>query len=379
MAQVSGQLHPASIVGIKEVIVDELFELDPRQTPVLQAIGAGPDGALNTLSKPCTDQAYKWLETSLTTNRTTLNAALTSGATSADLVDANFTRDGDRIYIDTELIDVTTGGADPSVIVRGVGGTTAAAHSAGAVVVNLGNSRFTGTSLPTAVSDQPTLKTNYTRIWHEAVDVSGTADAIAAYGRTSEFDTNLMQVMRRIKEQLEHEVLFGGTAVQGGAATAGRMAGCMTWITSNVQDALGGTLSMAHLRTAMESMFNAGGSGNLIMVCGSFNKQVINGFKLPNVRYNDAEGAGSYGVSVDMIDAGIGTPIKVITKQSFPQSLVMLLNADNIGVGPLQGREFAMTPIGTVGDRRQASVIGEYTCEVRLEKSHAIIKNTAVS
>jgi hypothetical protein len=187
--------------------------------------------------------------------------------------------------------------------------------------------------------------------------------------------------MRRIKEQLEHAVLFGGSAVAPSAgSTAGRMKGGLGFITTNAVALGGAQLDFADIQSVMEKCYNAGGVPD-VLLCGSFNKRVIANWKLPQVRY-EPNGDGSFGTSVGMLDTGAGV-LKVVAKRSFPQSLVMIVSSQNVGIGPLTGsgasREFSHTPLAKDGDSESGLVVGEYTCEWRLEKAHAKITGTAVS
>jgi hypothetical protein len=389
MPQIAGELFSSAIVAPKENIVDEIFALAPFSTPFLQEIGMGPNGPLNTLKRACTNAVYSWPETALTSNRTTLAVALAGAATSMTLTNANTLRAGDRVLIDRELIDITTVAAgQPTVIVRAVGGTADVAHLILAVVVNTGAAKVQGTGLGTAVSDQPALVTNHTQIWVEDVDVSGTALAVEAYGRAAgDYAEQQTQIMRKIKEQLEHAVLFGGTAVAAATgATAGRMKGGLGFITTNVTDVLAARLDYEDITKAMESCYNAGGMPDTI-ICGSFNKRTISGWKMGSVRYNEpgaavAQPSSAFGAVVGFLDTDFGT-VKVMSKHSFPQSLVMIVTKPNVGVGPLVGngedRSFAHFEVAKEGDRKKGLIIGEYTCEWRLEKSHALIVNTATS
>jgi hypothetical protein len=63
-----------------------------------------------------------------------------------------------------------------------------------------------------------------------------------------------------------------------------------------------------------------------------------------------------------------------------PTNAVLIVNENKIGFGPLQGRSLGITklpPKSREYDTWQIS--GEYTMETRLEKSHAYIKNLAVT
>jgi len=385
MAQVSGVVHTSQVVGKKESIVDELFYLDPMDTPFLTKIGMGPNGPLNTLRRKCTNPTYQWPETALTTNRTTLTTGINNSVTAMVLDDAYWTRVGDVVLMDLELIsiDALTSG-QPTTITRGVYGSTAAAHVAGAVIVNTGIARAQGGDAPTDdFEDQPTLVTNYTQIWLETIRIAMTTQATESYGRTNEYDEAKAQKMRRIKEQLEHAVLFGGTPTAPvGSSTASRMGGALNYVTTNVRALSGAQLNISDIHAVMELCYNAGGAPDCLIV-GSFNKRVISDWKMPHVQYQGvAESSSGFGATVGSLETDFGK-IMVISKRSIPQSLCMLITSQNVGVGPLQGnnenREFTHKFLGETGDHVRGLISGEYTCEWRMEKSHGLITGTAVS
>jgi hypothetical protein len=69
---------------------------------------------------------------------TTLSAAATSSATTLSVASGTGFANSDFIQIDSEIMQITTGGGGTSLTVtRGQSGTTAAAHSSGAAVANV--------------------------------------------------------------------------------------------------------------------------------------------------------------------------------------------------------------------------------------------------
>jgi hypothetical protein len=160
------------------------------------------------------------------------------------------------------------------------------------------------------------------------------------------------------------------------------MKGVRGYISSNVRDLGGAQVQKDDILVMLEKIYNAGGQADML-VCGSFNARVMDAWKESNIRYVSGEAlGGTYGTTVGMLQTRFGEP-KIVLKRGIPQSVMLLITSGNIGVGPLSGNgltgAFTHTVAGYEGDRTKGQIVGEYTCEVRLEKTHALIKSTSVS
>ena len=118
-----------------------LYEDRALTQPLSEGDGSNPDeDTYNGTAGQAKDK-----ELFLANEQTTLAAAVTVGATSLGLSRARFA-DGEVLLIDDEQLKISSGGGTTTVAVeRGVSGTTAAAHEAGATVFS--GYDYTGLSL----------------------------------------------------------------------------------------------------------------------------------------------------------------------------------------------------------------------------------------
>jgi hypothetical protein len=149
--------------------------------------------------KTVNDPEYSWWAESQNLKRLLVNGALASGDTvvTVDSVDPTSTtmsalygtathlKPGDLLLVektdqatyDNEIIEVVTVNSDTSfVAARGAAGTTAAAISNDGFLTLIGNVYAEGTGAPRAVSRNPTKFYNYTQIFKDAYELTGTAN-----------------------------------------------------------------------------------------------------------------------------------------------------------------------------------------------------------
>jgi hypothetical protein len=126
----------------------------------------------------------------LTSSDTTLtvdSADPTSSTMGANWGNASHLKAGDLLLVEPstdsltftqELVEVVRAISDTQVIIkRGVGGTTAAAISNDANLTLIGSAYAEGSAAPQAISRNPIKFSNYTQIFKDSYELTGTADA----------------------------------------------------------------------------------------------------------------------------------------------------------------------------------------------------------
>lgn len=167
--------------------------------------GTAPIFALTSKAgkKTVNDPEFSWWAESNNLKRLQVNGALTSSDTnivvdSADPVSTAMTRlygtathlkPGDLLLVektdqatyDNEIIEVVTVNSDTSfTALRGVAGTTAASISDDVFLTLIGNAYAEGTGAPRAVSRNPVKFSNYTQIFKDSYELTGTANETEA-------------------------------------------------------------------------------------------------------------------------------------------------------------------------------------------------------
>lgn len=355
--------------------------LRPTDTPLLRLVGR------DSLRDPCTAVKHEWLEdqvrglsSAVKSSGTTLNN--TTDPVSFDLSAANEAykfRVQDILKIENELVRVTAiVDSDTITISRGWGGTTAATHADSTPVLLVAPALSQGQDLLGARSTTKVALYNYTQIFEEEIKVSATAAATAKWASGNDTEREIAKHLEALGVNMERTLLYG-KKVQPTASTAagaGAMDGIFARVTTNVYDKSSAALTENHLTDALEAIWTAGAE-TMTIVTNSTQKRRINTFAdaFREMPYSDT----GYGSKVQRFDTDFGE-VKLLLDRHMPTDQVLIINESKIGFGPLSGRSLGITklpPLSREYDVWQIS--GEYTCEVRLEQSHAVIKGLATT
>jgi len=161
------------------------------------------------------------------------------------------------------------------VVARGKGSTAAAMNAADRLMV-VGNSNLEGASLPTAITYDPTVVTNYTQIFRNTLDLTETARATRLRwdqaGPLKEYQRETLELHAI---EMEKAFLFGTgvedtTGVQPQRTTKGHLSFC----TTNVYDAAD-TVTIDEWENFLEDVFRRG-SNEKALFCGGRALNVLN-------------------------------------------------------------------------------------------------------
>jgi hypothetical protein len=368
----------ASLPEVAEDVADLVGVVSPHETPLLDALG---DAA-----RPARSTVHEWLEDALLPNTDTVNdAAYVDPLTDTQFVvqNANRFRVGDQVQVDgageVMLVTAVNTGTNTLTVVRGYGGTTAAALANGQSIHILGNAALEGDAADAARFTARTRKTNYTQIFSATVEVSGSELAVRQLAVADELDYQKQQRLRELLRDLENCVVNGRAAAaspEGSASVRRTARGIIASLSTNkFAPGVGGfpadsALTEEQVNTALREIWKqSNGHVDLIVVNGQ-EKRFINNFIGTNRRYTADEKTFSNQVAVYESDYGV---CRVVLSRWVPTGSVLLLDGSRIEVMPLAGRSFQYKPLGVTGDRASGQVIGEYTLEMRNENAHGII------
>lgn len=287
--------------------------------------------------------------------------------------------------VGSEIAIVTAVGSTTIDLDRSQLGTTPLAHTAVPVTITIiGTMQPQG--LTTVGESRTTTKVNlfnYTQIFEDSFRASDTQQVTRKYTAQNDMANEMSKIMDLMGVQMERTLLFGqkqqpSLTVGQAPATgpAGAMGGIPAFVTSNVYDKAGISLTEAMLEDALEASWVAGASSTHAFV-NSSQKRVINTFmdSERRVDYHDPRLGNT--IETYMTDFGI---VSFVLDRHMPADEVLIIDADKIGFGPLMGRPLTMSKRPVESQEADLwQVSGEYTCEVRLEKSHAIIKGLALT
>lgn len=372
----------SSLPELAEDVSDLIGIIAPYETPLLDALGDPLREATST--------HHEWLEDELLPNKDTINDSIIGdpdAETEFDVANGARFRVGDQIQVagSEELMLVTLVSNNTLVVIRGYAGTTPEDLVNGQVINILGSAALEGSEKPDTRFTSRIRCGNYTQIFTETVEVSGTDVAASQLGLADEMDYQKQQRLRELVRNLENTVINGGqptTDPQGTSSVRRSMRGIIQHLSTNVlhdgnsdfpaDDNLDEETINLMLRNIWE---NSNGNVDLIVVGGS-QKRKINAFLTENRSYAAADTKFVNMVSIYESDFGV---CKIITSRWMPQDAVLFLDSSRINVLPLAGRSFHFKPLASGGDYECGELIGEYTLELKNEAAHGLIRDLATS
>jgi len=359
-------------VAQKRVITDYIAMLDPSDAPFIEAIG-GLDGASSKFRFVNKGTKVEWLEDNLAPLAGTLSmaASVAGSATTITAADANMLQPGHILKIGTELLWVSS--VSPStkevVVTRGFGGTSTATIASTATFSIVGMARLEAAEATPIGTTPVSNDYNYTQIFEKEVRVSGTAQSIDFYGITNPME---YQEAKSIPEQMRliELTLQNGQRSAGSSSTPRTMGGYEVFITSNTVQ--GSAFAVGVINSAAQKIYDAGGSGDFLAICNpsDFTKVQALFDNSAFVRYSPDQSV--FGVEVQTVRTPFGN-VNFLIDRWQKQGTIPMLTLENVGMLTL--RPWTVTPLAKGGDYDREELTGEFTFCVKLEKSHALIKN----
>jgi len=351
----------------KKAISDLIEIIDPSEAPVVKYFGLeGTPAAFRVTNWPST-KVY-WLEDELAPLTDTLAASCTSDATTLQVTDGSVHKIGDVILINAEHMWVSSISTNTLTVTRNFGGTQAT-HAAAETVTLITNARLEG-----ADADYDRALTdvgegyNYTQIFEDDLEITGSQQQISQYGITDEME---YQLSKKLPEQLRlvERAFFQGQRKSGSATTPRAFGGLETFITTNTTSMSNGALTEKAMVDAVQQAWSYGGMPKLL-VCNAWVKRKIASFYAPNVRTERDETRG--GVMIDSIDTEFGA-LSVLMDRWCPSTSLYVLDPRFIGFIPF--RSWNVTELAKTGDAEKRQFLGEYTLVLKNQKAHAWIKS----
>lgn len=233
---------------------------------------------------------------------------------------------------------------------------------------------------------------NRAQISKKTVIVSGTAEAVDAAGRASEFEYQAAQRSKELKRDMEF-ILTGNQGSSAGTNTVPRRLGSLeSWYTTNTQRSGGGSsggfssgntlpavdasaagvrsFTEALLKTAQSQAWTAGGNPNKLMV-GPFNKQQVTGFTGIATQYRENKRAPAVIIAAADVYVGDFGEISIFPNRFSRERTAHLLDMEYWAVAYL--RPFKVEPLAKTGDAKKAQMIVEYSLISRNEAASAVI------
>lgn len=210
-----------------------------------------------------TDPEYRWFEKEEPSRQDAVNngAGYDDSATSVVVDNGTKFRGGDVVLnVRTgEQMKVSSVSTNTLTVVRGWGSTAGAAMLDNDVLVILGNANAEGASARTSLSTQATKKYNYTQIFREPFDVTGTEAATELYAGGSDIVELRKEHLNVHNKDIERSFLFGEPKEDtSGSQPIRATGGAKYFISTNVSSAVG-TLTESTFEDWISDLFLNGG------------------------------------------------------------------------------------------------------------------------
>lgn len=356
--------------GVAEDVAPLISMISPYETPLLDRIGDADYPARSVL--------HEWLEDSLNPSTVIATVAISTTTLATCLITdsagkamAPHLQVGMLIRVNTtgEYIQVTAIEKATNIVAisRGVASTTANTTAAGAELFIIGMAALEGADVAEETGRARVRKNNYCQIMKKDIIVSGTMEAVTQLGGVgSEFQRQTQMRARELLRDLEKSVVHGlslGNSL--GSSTAYRsMRGIWNFLSTNVTTTGATSVTPGWLNDVIKGAWTAGEVPNLI-VCDANFRTLIDGFNSSRIVVDNGNPT-TYRNKVTLFESSYGTH-EVITSRWMAKNSLMCISTDKIKVLPLQGRSFQLLPIARTGDSQKATLLGEYTVEVRNE------------
>jgi hypothetical protein len=232
----------------------------------------------------------------------------------------------------------------------------------------------------------PTVRLgNICQISDKVARVTGTQRAVEHAGRDDELEYQEMLKGLELKRDMESILVGTNQAkVTGNDSTARKTATVLSWIKTNTSKGASGTdpsaadgtgtrtdgtqraFTEAQLKTVLQSVWNAGGKPDTIMV-GGFNKQVFSTFTGRATPTEDTK-AKKIVAAVDAYESDFGR-LKIVPNRFQRARDVLVLQMDMWALAYLNGRRMVSIPLAKTGDSDRRQMLSEYALVSRNEKA----------
>lgn len=361
------KIYDASLIGKKQSVVDEILLLNPHQTPLLNLLG---------FSEAVAQTSHQWFEDEIFGDESKVNGAKLVTDTTVVVIDVEPFRAGQVVKIADELLYVSAinTGTKTLTVTRGYAGTIAAAIADQVKIEVQFVEGTEGADARAARYKARTPQSNYTQIFDDSIEISGTAEAVTQYGISDLYEYEKQKKQIELALSLE-KALINGIGYQNGQVR--QMKGVRSFIQANVFDGGAAGVDGNKINDALQAIYEKGGfasGGNFKVMVPAKQKRAISALDVNKITISQSE--NSRGQVVDHFVSDFGQ-FEIVLNNNLDAKELLIVDTNRLAVRPLVGREFFHKYMGEKGDSTTGILVGEYTLEFRQEKAHARIKNLA--
>jgi len=226
------------------------------------------------------------------------------------------------------------------------------------------NDNVEGADAGTASTVTQTTKTANTQIFDKVVQVSGTAEAVGTYGRTSDLAYAIAKAGKEIKRDIEHSFVGAGQAgTAGNSSTARQLTSAANQISAATTNTAGSNRSLteALVLDVAQKVYEKGGDATQMQVTPSHSVTVA-GFATASGRQRDFGSSTTVVNSVDILVTPFST-ISVVPNRFLDANTVLMLDTEYWSRAVL--RPMQTIVLAKTGDSDKRQMLTELTlvCE----------------
>lgn len=226
------------------------------------------------------------------------------------------------------------------------------------------NANVEGADAGTASTVTQTTKTANTQIFDKVVQVSGTAEAVGTYGRTSDLAYAIAKAGKEIKRDIEHSFVGAGQAgTAGNSTTARQLTSAANQISTATTNTAGSnrTLSEALVLDVAQKVYEKGGDATQMQVTPS-HSVVVAGFATASGRQRDFGSSTTVVNAVDILVTPFGT-LNVVPNRLLNANTSLILDTEYWSRAVL--RPMQTVVLAKTGDSDKRQMLTELTlvCE----------------
>lgn len=226
------------------------------------------------------------------------------------------------------------------------------------------NANVEGADAGTASTVTQTTKTANTQIFDKVVQVSGTAEAVGTYGRTSDLAYAIAKAGKEIKRDIEHSFVGAGQAgTAGNSSTARQLTSAANQISSATTNTAGSnrTLTEALVLDVAQKVYEKGGDATQMQVTPSHSVTVA-GFATASGRQRDFGSSTTVVNAVDILVTPFGT-LNVVPNRLLDANTSLILDTEYWSRAVL--RPMQTVVLAKTGDSDKRQMLTELTlvCE----------------
>ena len=211
-----------------------------------------------------------------------------------------------------------------------------------------------------------TMLYNYTQIMHRGIHVTQTQEVVLKYGLRSETAYQMQKTLKELAFDCENALITQDTKVYGTMDEARQFGGLPYWIVTNSFEASGGKLTFDEINNALEQTWNVGGKPSILLVSPR-SKRIISTFTAGNIKYMEGNETRKLTQMIAVLETDFGT-LQCLTDRFMTNDTIYGLSPEYMKKAFL--RPFKKGDMPEISDMYRKYVKGEWTLEMRAEKSH---------